>query len=82
LGIVPAAHLSNTRDNLEAEITTQGETMEWTGSTERTANAMPPICEKCGSSLAFVGRLPAIRLLPLLQVYKCSPCNHVVAMRP
>jgi hypothetical protein len=56
--------------------------MEWTGSTERTANAMPPICEKCGGSLAFVGKLPAIRLLPLLQVYKCSPCNHVVAMRP
>jgi hypothetical protein len=73
---------ADTRDGLGAEITTQGETMEWAGRTERMANTMPPACEKCGGSQAFVGKLPAIRLLPLLEVYKCSPCNQVVAMRP
>lgn len=72
----------DTRDDLRAEITTQSETMEWAGSTERMANATAQICEKCGGSQAFVGMLPAIRLLPLLEVYKCSPCNQVVAMRP
>jgi hypothetical protein len=46
------------------------------------ANATAPICEKCGDSLAFVGKLAAIRLFPLPEVYKCSPCNQVVAMRP
>jgi hypothetical protein len=55
--------------------------MQWAGSTARMANAMPPACEKCGDSLALVGKLPAIRLHPLLEVYKCSPCNQVV-MRP
>lgn len=56
--------------------------MEWSGSTGRTMNAMPPICEKCRGSLTFVGKLPAVRLLPLLKVYKCSPCNQVVTVRP
>ena len=73
---------ADTRDDLRAEITTQGEPMEWAGSTARMANATAPICEKCGGSQAFVGKLPAIRLLPLLEVYKCSPCNQVVVMRP
>ena len=73
---------ADTRDDLRAEITTQNETMEWAGRTARMANATAPICEKCGGSQAFVGKLPAIRLLPLLEVYKCSPCNQVVTMRP
>ena len=72
---------ADTRDGLGPEITTQSETMERAGSTARMANATAPICEKCGGSQAFVGKLPAIRLLPLLEVYKCSPCNQVVAMR-
>jgi hypothetical protein len=72
---------ADTRDDLRAEITTQSEPMQWAGSTARMANATAPICEKCGDSLALVGKLPAIRLLPLLEVYKCSPCNQVVMMR-
>jgi hypothetical protein len=72
---------ADTRDDLRAEITTQSETMECAGSTERMANATAQICEKCGGSQALVGMLPAIRLLPLLEVYKCSPCNQVVTMR-
>lgn len=69
-------------DNLNAEITMQGETLQWSASTERAANTIAPICEKCGGSLAFVGELPAIRLLPLLQVYRCMPCNDVVTLAP
>lgn len=69
-------------DNLNAEITMQGETPESPASAGRTANAIAPTCEKCGGSLAFVGELPAIRLLPLLQVYRCKPCNDVVTVAP
>jgi hypothetical protein len=72
---------ADTRDDLRAEITTQNETMEWAGRTARMANATAPICEKCGGSQALIGKLPAIRLLPLLEVYKCTPCNQVVTMR-
>lgn len=73
---------ADTRDDLGVEIATRGKPMQWAGSTARMANAMPPACEKCGDSLALVGKLPAIRLHPLLEVYKCSPCNQVVVMRP
>ena len=73
---------ATTADNLNAEIAMQGEPLEWPASTGRAANAIAPICEKCGGSLTFVGKLPAIRLLPLLQVYRCMPCNDVVTMRP
>jgi hypothetical protein len=73
---------ADTRDDFRAEITTRSETMEWAGSTERMAKAAAPICEKCGGSQALVGMLPAIRLLPLLHVYKCTPCNQVVTVRP
>ena len=48
---------ADTRDDLRAEITTQGEPMEWAGRTARMANATAPICEKCGGSQAFVGML-------------------------
>jgi hypothetical protein len=65
----------------------QREAMERPGRIEPMASALPsiataPICEKCRGHLAFVGKLPAIRLMPLLEVYKCAPCNHVVTMRP
>ena len=56
------------------------ETLEWPARIRHAALAMMPICEKCGGNLAFVGKLPAIRLQPLLQVYKCRPCNHVVTI--
>lgn len=82
MGVEPTRHPADTTNDLKAEIATQSETMEWSGSIERTANAMPPICEKCRGSLAFVGKLPGIRLLPLLQVYKCTPCNHVITVLP
>ena len=58
------------------------ETMEWSGSTTCTAKATAPVCGKCGGSLALVAKLPAIRLLPLVEVYKCALCNHVVTLRP
>ena len=64
------------------EVAMPVETMEWPARVAHAAIAMTPSCEKCGGSLAFVGKLPAIRLLPLLQVYKCSPCNHVITVRP
>ena len=47
-----------------------------------TAKATAPVCGKCGGSLALVAKLPAIRLLPLVEVYKCALCNHVVTLRP
>jgi hypothetical protein len=58
-----------------------GETMEWPTSPGPTAHAMAPVCEKCGGGLDFVGKLPAIRLHPLVEVYKCRPCNDVVTVR-
>jgi hypothetical protein len=54
---------------------------ELSGSTDRSSNAVAPICDKCRAGLGYVGRLPAIRLFPLREVYKCAPCNHVVTMR-
>ena len=56
------------------------ETMQRPASTERPAGAMARSCERCGGSLALVAELPAIRLHPLLGVYKCTPCNRVVAL--
>ena len=67
---------------LPTEVAIPVETTEWPSKIGHAALAMPPICEKCGAWLAFVGKLPAIRLQPLLKVYKCSPCNHVVTIRP
>jgi hypothetical protein len=58
------------------------ETTEWPASTERPANAMRRTCEKCGGSLALVAELPAIRLHPLLGVYKCTPCNQITTLPP
>jgi hypothetical protein len=67
---------------IKAEIAMQSETIEWPGSTTSTAKAAAPMCGRCGGSLIFVGELPAIRLLPLVDIYKCAPCNHVVTTRP
>lgn len=49
---------------------------------ERIVGATSPQCEKCGSSMAVVGKLPKIGLRPLLQIYKCTPCRSVVAVSP
>jgi hypothetical protein len=78
---VPAGH-AKAADHFEAEIAMQSETIEWSGSTASTAKAAAPMCGKCSGGLAFVGKLPAVRLLPSVEVYKCTPCNHVVSMRP
>lgn len=59
----------------------QTESMEWPAILEHAAKPTPPICDKCGAWLAFVGKLPAIRLCPLIEVYKCGPCNDVVTVR-
>ena len=74
--------LAATADSLNAEIAMHAETPDSPASAGRAANTIAPICEKCGGSLAFVGELPAIRLLPLLQVYRCKPCNDVVTLSP
>ena len=73
---MPAA----TADHLGAEIVTQGETVAPPANIGRGANATAPSCEKCGGSLGFVAELPAIRLFPVIQVFKCAPCNDVVTM--
>ena len=58
------------------------ETKKWPAGSRQAALAMTGACEKCGGPLVFVGKLPAVRLQPLLQVYKCSPCNQIVTLRP
>jgi hypothetical protein len=64
----------------EAEVAVPGEMMEWPALTGQATTEMAPICGKCGSSVSFVGKLPAIRLLPLLRIYKCPPCNLVITV--
>lgn len=49
---------------------------------ERNLNKTSPYCEKCGSSMAAVGKLPEIGFRPSLQIYKCTPCRSVVAVSP
>ena len=58
------------------------ETAEWPAWTGHAATETALICGKCRGDLAFVGKLPAVRFLPLLQVYKCIPCNQIVTVRP
>jgi hypothetical protein len=57
-----------------------GETPVWLGGTVSTVNATPPFCKKCGSGMAVLGKLPKIGFHPLVLVYKCRPCSHVVAI--
>ena len=66
--------------NLGAEVAMPGEAGEWPVVIERTTTEVAPICGKCGSRVVFVGKLPAIRFLPLLQVDKCAQCNHVLTL--
>jgi hypothetical protein len=43
---------------------------------------LPPRCDICGGDTARIGKLPRIGVRPLVHVYKCEPCNHIMSVEP
>jgi hypothetical protein len=53
--------------------------MALVGMTEVQAER-PPSCENCGCATVKVGKLSRLGLRPLINVYKCQPCQQIVSI--
>ena len=40
----------------------------------------PPSCENCRCATVKVGKLSRLGLRPLINVYKCQPCQQIVSI--
>jgi hypothetical protein len=52
----------------------------------RTAQSDPvddaPLCDRCGSAMTYLGRIPPGRLSSGLAVFRCYTCNRVISLPP
>lgn len=51
------------------------------GSPHRPS-AQPCTCQRCGQAARYIGKLPQIGRHPLVMVYYCDRCGHMVEHRP
>jgi hypothetical protein len=49
------------------------------GNVAKTAERPPRICERCGASMKYVGKLPGSGDRALLMVYRCYNCQRIAS---
>jgi len=56
------------------------------GPTSRAAQSAPahevPLCDKCGSTMNYLGLIPPGRLSAGKIVFRCYTCNRVISLPP
>jgi hypothetical protein len=52
------------------------------GATESGQRDQPPQCDRCGSTMSYLGEIPPGRLSQGKLVFRCYTCNRVISLPP